>query len=170
LFVGGDVVKRREFEENGAKWAEVEYIVPGGVRVRVYREIRPKADLNHERAKPLVPRSLRRLLEKQEHLDKQEHLGLLNETGRLLLNEERRRGGPQRPKKPPKWWILDELWKLYRRNNQRRALDGSLWRWIAAEVTYRAREEGWLGENEELTVNRVKNTWRETGRRWKGPG
>ncbi len=159
-------MKRRPFKENGHKWAKVEHIGTGGVRFDVYREIRPKADLNRERAKPLVFRSLRRLLEKQEYL------GLLNEPGRFLLDAERKRGGPQLSQKPPIWWILDELWKLYRRRNRipLETLDGSLWKRIAAEVTYRAREEGWLGENEELAVNHVKNTWRETELKWKDPG
>lgn len=170
------MVKREIVKENGNKWAEVEYIAPEGVRVRVYREIRARADLNRERAKPLVSRSHRRQLEKHEYLDKQGHPGLFNETGRFLLNAERRRGPGKVPKEPPKWWILDELWKLYRRRNPWETLEGSRWKWIASEVTWRARVEGskakdesWLGENETLGVDDVKNTWRETGLKWTDP-
>jgi len=140
------------------------------VRRRVIPLPQTKAEVNRMRAQPMVSRSLRRSLEKQEHL------GLLNGNGRFLLYAERLRGGPQRPTVPPKWWIRDKLWDLHGRRledgrikrNPTKTLEGSLWKWIASEVTWRAQEKGsrakdesWLGEDDELSVHSVKNSWRE---------
>jgi len=129
-----------------------------------------KAEVNRTRAQPLVPRSLRRTLERIEHKGKP------NRAVRLLLEGERLRGGPQEPATPAKWWINDTLRKLYGprledgsiQRNPTKTLEGSLWKWIASEVTWRAQEKGskakdesWLGEDDEVSVNTVKNSWRE---------
>lgn len=135
------------------------------VKRRITPFPRSKAEVNRERAQPVVSRSLRRSLEKAR--DK----GRLKKDGRgwVLLQAERLRGGPQRPTIPPKWWIRDKLWDLYGRRAEDgrikrkpwKTLDGSLWKWVAYQVTYMAWEEGWLGEDDELSVNSVKNSWRE---------
>ena len=135
---------------DGNEWQKVDYFLPKDQPVTVHRWVIPRSELNRQRAKPVVSPWLRHLLEKQEHL------GKINVTGKFLLHLERRRGG-KKPKAPI-WWIYEESEKLIK--SKRFDQFG-----VALKLTDTAYEEWGLSEDLEITIDDIKNARRSINKR-----
>ena len=120
---------------------EGEVKIPDGTPLTTWRRIRSKSEVNTERPKRIVSPQIR------YNLEKQEHLGIINQTGRLLLEIERRRGG--RKPKAPIWWIYDRSDEL--KNTKKYTRYG-----IALKLTEEAKKIWGMGEDVEITVEDVK--------------
>ena len=128
-----------------------------GTPIHTFSRVRTRAEANREKAGsgPVVSPGVRRTLEWQEEAKQ------LNRVGEVLLRLDRRRGGRKSKYRGFLYrghhtvWIYQESERLRNQRNTRLSLEG-----IALRLTYKAQEQGFLGRDEQISVDDIKNARR----------